>query len=88
MTTIINKYVGITHPLEEAITQVKEFTESWKAANCAHGIHAFDEVWSLEHHYLHCDVCEMEVHIEKIVIPDGKDDVVGEDKNQQSKNES
>lgn len=86
MTTIINKYVGITHPVGD-IVEVKEFCEAWKASNCKQGIHVFDEVWSLENHYLHCDVCEMEVHIKKIVIPDGKDDIVGNanDKSKQEK---
>ena len=78
MTVIINKYIGITHPLNDDLLELKEFCEAWKASNCLKGIHAFDEVHSLENHYLHCDVCEMEVHINKVVIPDGKDDVVGE----------
>ena len=79
MTTIVNKYVGITHPINELLTDNKEFCEAWKITNCKNGIHVFDEVWSLEHHYLHCDVCGMEVHIKEIVVPDGKDDVIGED---------
>ncbi len=75
MTTIVNKYIGITHPLSD-IVESEEFCASWKAANCAQGIHAFDEVYSDSAHYLHCDVCGMEVHIEKIVIPDGQDKVI------------
>ena len=78
MTIIINKYVGITHPIQEALTENNEFCEAWKLSNCSQGIHAFDEVWALEHHYLHCDVCGMEVHISKIVIPNGKDEIVGD----------
>lgn len=85
MTTIVNKYVGITHPLD-GMEEIPEFIESWKASNCSQGIHAFDEVWALEHHYLHCDVCGMEVHIEKIVVPDGKDEIVGEKKTEGSHN--
>jgi hypothetical protein len=77
MTTIVNKYIGITHPLDDMV-EVKEFCESWKASNCSQGIHAFDEVHSLEVHCLHCDMCGMEVHISKIVLPDGKDEVVGD----------
>ena len=76
MTVIINKYIGITHPLGN-IVEDKTFCEAWKQANCAQGIHAWDEVWAKEHHYLHCDVCGMEVHINKVVIPDGKNKVVG-----------
>jgi hypothetical protein len=29
-------------------------------------MHLFDEVWSVEDHYLHCDSCGLEVHIEKL----------------------
>jgi len=77
MTTIRNKYLGITHPLgDEPVLEFKEFIESWKIANCKHGMHLWDEVWSTDDHYLHCDVCEMEVHIDKIVIPDGKNDTL------------
>ena len=77
MTIVRNKYLGITHPLEDkGLLDSEEFVESWKQANCKNGIHMFDEVWSLEHHYLHCDICEIEVHIKEIVIPDGKDDIL------------
>ena len=82
MTMIINKYVGITHPFGD-IVEDDTFCEAWKISNCKHGVHAFDEVWALEHHYLHCDVCGMEVHISKIVLPDGKDETIGEDKDKQ-----
>lgn len=83
MTTIINKYIGLTHPLGETKLNDEELDlilEAWKNSNCPQGIHLWDEVWSLDDHYLLCDACEMEVHIEKIVVPDGKDDVVGERK--------
>lgn len=76
MTTIKNKYVGITHPLSDDIIDNETFIEAWKKTNCIIGIHAFDEVWSLEDHYLYCDICGMEVHISKIKIPDGKDDEI------------
>ncbi len=77
MTTMINKFIGITHPLGDVLDE-DVFCEAWKQANCRYGIHVFDEVHSLEDHYLHCDACNMEVHISKVVIPDGKDEVVGE----------
>lgn len=85
MTTIINKYIGISHPMEEQVTDDKDreiIYEAWKNANCPQGIHLWDECWSTNagdgevEHYLHCDACGMEVHIEKIVIPDGKDDIL------------
>ena len=84
MTVIRNKYTGITHPIEDDMIENKVFCESWKQSNCREGIHLFDEVWSLEHHYLHCDVCGMEVHISKVVIPDGKDYVI-EDNSKEEK---
>lgn len=86
MTTIVNKYIGITHPMTDdgndskILLETKEFRKAWKTSNCSQGIHLFDEVWSIEHHYLHCDACGMEVHIAKVVIPDGLNKVIGEDK--------
>ncbi len=77
MTIIINKYIGITHPIQEMLIENEVFCESWKTTNCAEGIHVFDEVFSDESHYLHCDVCGIEVHISKVVIPDGKDKTIG-----------
>jgi hypothetical protein len=80
MTAIKNNYVGITHPLSnDKRLGEKEHAiilEAWKNANCPQGIHLFDEVLSNNEHYLVCDACGMEVYIEKIVVPDGKDDVV------------
>jgi hypothetical protein len=79
MTTIKNKYVGIAHPVTDEGLSEKKFNvilEAWKTANCSQGIHLFDEVHSINGHYLHCDACGMEVYIEKIVIPDGKDQVI------------
>jgi hypothetical protein len=76
MTIVRNKYLGITHPIDEELTENKEFCESWRQANCKIGIHVFDEVHSLESHYLHCDICGLEVHIKEIVIPDGKDKII------------
>ena len=76
MTTIINKYIGITHPINDDMIENKDFCTAWKKTNCANGVHLFDEVWSIEDHCLHCDVCGMEVHISKIVVPDGKDEIL------------
>jgi hypothetical protein len=76
MTIIRNKYLGITHPLEsKGFLQVNEFIESWKQTNCRNGIHMFDEVLNNDSHYLHCDICGIEVHIKEIILPDGKDDI-------------
>ncbi len=82
MTTIINKYLGITHPIEKEQWGEKEqniLFEAWKITNCIHGIHLWDEVCTIDshdNHYLHCDACGIEVHIEKIVVPDGKDVII------------
>jgi len=76
VTTIRNKYLGITHPLDDKLLESPEFAESWRQANCKNGVHLFDEVHSLDSHYLHCDVCEIEVHIKEIIVPDGKDDIL------------
>ena len=79
MTTIINKYVGITHPvLGKGLTdeEYDVILQAWKRANCPDGIHLFDEVWTNHRHVLHCDACGIEVYISKIYIPDEKDDVI------------
>ena len=79
MTTIINRYVGITHPINDNGVSEKEHSmilEAWKHANCPQGIHLFNEVWTIHRHVLHCDACGIEVHISKISIPDGKDKVI------------
>lgn len=80
MTTIINRYVGITHPISDENIDEKDhdlILKAWKIANCPQGIHLWDECWSIESHTLHCDACGMEVYIEKIVIPDGKEKIIG-----------
>ena len=32
---------------------------------CKRGIHLLDETESLEHHYLSCDACGLEIHIKE-----------------------
>lgn len=84
MTMIINKYVGISHPLGKTELDDEELDlilNAWKNSNCPQGFHLWDEVWSIDSHYLHCDACGMEIHIDHIVVPDGKDDIIGERKN-------
>jgi hypothetical protein len=80
MTIIKNKYIGIIHPLSLDERLDEKFhdliLEAWKATNCPLGVHLFDEVLSEIGHRLHCDACGMEVYIEKVDIPDGKDNVV------------
>lgn len=76
MTIIKNKYVGITHPIEGKMLDNVDFCVAWKITNCIRGIHVFDEVHSTEQHYLVCDICDLEVHIDHIVVPDEKDEVI------------
>ena len=61
----MNKYHGITHGLKKINN--KTFVKKMKAEKCSKGIHAFDEVWSIDAHYLFCDICELEVHIKEII---------------------
>jgi len=77
MTTIINKYIGITHPMNAmGVEDAETYLEAWKTSNCPNGIHLWDEVWSVTDHYLVCDACDLEVHIEKVIVPDGKDVII------------
>lgn len=67
---IKKKYHGITHRLTDAMLNDRKFCEKLKERVCSSGVHYFDEVLSLEDHYLHCDICGLEVHINKIVVND------------------
>ena len=35
----------------------------WRRFMCPRGVHAFDEVFTMEGNYLHCDACELVVDI-------------------------
>jgi len=59
----LNEYRGITYP---KILQHKIILKLWKKFMCSHEKHLLDEVSSLEEHYLYCDVCGLEIHIERI----------------------
>lgn len=63
------KYHGITHFSIPFIPRVGDnwFTKLWEKHLCKRGLHLLDEVWSIDEHILVCDICELEVHIEKIV---------------------
>lgn len=58
------KYRGITY---FRFLDNKFFWWLFKKYFCKRNIHLFDECESDEHHYLSCDACGLEVHIEKIV---------------------
>lgn len=57
------KYYGLTYP---KILDNKFIKWLWRKLMCKYGYHLFDEVLSIEHHYLSCDACGSEVHIETV----------------------
>lgn len=64
-----NEYCGITHNIPQYLFERALFLKQWKEECCPKGKHLFDEVWSQTDHYLHCDICGMEVHISHIIKP-------------------
>lgn len=58
-----NSYRGISYP---KIFNSKLVRIIWKKYMCPKEIHLFDEVWSVDSHYLCCDACELMVHIKEI----------------------
>lgn len=60
-----DKWFGVTYigVLPEWMQNVKWIYSFWKKYMCSKGFHLFDEVQSLESHYLYCDACELEIHI-------------------------
>lgn len=60
-----NNYHGITYP-DFIDNWDSDSINFWKNNFCSKGYHLFDEVKSDTDHYLHCDICELEVHISKI----------------------
>lgn len=58
-----NKYYGITH---FKFLDFYFIYKIWKILFCKRNIHLFDEVYSIDKHYLFCDACELEVHINTV----------------------
>jgi len=58
------RYRGITY---FKFLDNKFFHNLFKKYFCPREIHLFDETESIDNHYLSCDACGLEVHIEKIV---------------------
>lgn len=56
-------YHGISHGIAPNVL------ETIQPAYCKKGIHAFDEVWSPNDHYLSCDCCGLKVNIKSIEEP-------------------
>lgn len=56
----MNSYMGMTHFVPFRLLYL------WKRFFCKRNIHAFDEVESLEGHYLVCDACQLIVNIKSV----------------------
>ena len=66
-------YYNISYPIVVGDGYPEWLYRLWQRVMCKRGYHLFDEVAhscddDLLSHYLYCDACAMEVHIEKIVI--------------------
>ena len=66
VTPKVSQYEGITHEIPDYFIKDERFCKVWKENKCSQGIHAFDEVWTGEDHYLSCDVCNLIVYIDRI----------------------
>jgi len=53
-------WLGVTYP---KILQNKFVWWAWKFVFCPMGFHLFDELQSVDDHYLSCDSCDFVVHI-------------------------
>lgn len=53
-------WLGVTYP---KILQNKFVWRAWKFIFCPMGFHLFDELQSVDDHYLSCDSCDFVVHI-------------------------
>lgn len=62
----MSKYHGITHGIQDHLLESEHYVKWCKENQCSKGIHLFDEVRTTDKHYLHCDICGLEVHIERI----------------------
>lgn len=63
------KYQGCTYP---AWLDNKRTHRAWKRVFCPQGWHLWDEVWSLDSHYLYCDACGRELPIMSNTLDSGK----------------
>ena len=59
----MQSYCGFTHLVPMWLLPL------WRKLFCRVGWHAWDEVASLESHYLYCDACGTEIFIAKVVKP-------------------
>ncbi len=62
----MDEYQNITYP--GSFNNEKSLS-NWKKEFCHKGHHLFDEVKKDTSHYLHCDACNLIVHIKKIEAP-------------------
>ena len=72
------KYQGITYLKDGEREWTREELKRWKENKCLDGDHLFDEVWSVDSHYLYCDACHyclsIEQHLGIIKSKDIKDE--------------
>lgn len=54
------EWLGITYPY---LLQNRLCLFIWRKIFCPGGFHLFDEVQSVEHHYLSCDACDYAVNL-------------------------
>lgn len=62
----LENYLGITYFQIPMLGWPKWLLGLWRRFMCKREVHLFDEVASVDSHYLHCDACELMVHIESI----------------------
>lgn len=55
-------YRGVTYPKVFSYRWVQCL---WKKYLCPKDMHLLDEVMSMDSHYLVCDACDLEIHIER-----------------------
>jgi hypothetical protein len=60
----MKNYKGYTYP---KFLQNKLCWYLWKRIFCKRGWHLWDEVSSLDEHYLYCDACECQVEIHTVI---------------------
>ena len=54
----MDNYLGISYLNDGNPELTEEQLENWKNTECPKGNHLWDEVLSIENHYLFCDACE------------------------------
>lgn len=61
----MDEYFGISYLADGEDEWTFEQLEDWRLNNCPNGVHLFDEVLSVDSHYLHCDACGYNLPMDK-----------------------